>query len=184
MPSRTLPLRRRQTTAGPYVQSRSSGSVIEHERKNAPMKSFFLIFAAFAAYISGAGWEVRSQASASVSATVEFSDGETATVTDFSNSVGVQPNEYVKITLQFPVDFAGQPVTAKPIDGGNTSIGSSILVAGTDGSITFSFLAANHPGGNSVVIQVGATSVCLQLWVMDSANPENNPSTLIAVSHG
>lgn len=146
------------------------------------MKSFFLIFTAFAACICGAGWEVRGQTSAS--ATVEFSDGETATVTDFSNSVGVQPNEYVNITLQFPADFAGQPITAKPIDGGTTSIGSSILVAGTDGSITFSFLAANQPGWNSIVIQVGATNVCLQLWVMDSANPNNNPSNLIAVSHG
>ena len=152
-------------------------SPISKNLRNAVLRRTLLLATFF---LSG---HVFGQA-ANVSATVEFSDGETATVTDFSSSVGVQPNEYVTITLQFPADFAGQPITAKPIDGGTASIGSSILVAGSDGSITFSFLAANHPGRNAVVIQVGATSVCLQLWVMDSANPENNPSTLIAVSHG
>jgi hypothetical protein len=119
-----------------------------------------------------------------VTATVQFSSGQSVSVSDFSNSIGIQPRELVNVRLQIPPDLADQPITAQAIDGGGmTSIGSSIRIAEADGSITFAVLATNHPGRNSIVIRIGSTSVCLQFWVMDSANPKNNPSTLTAVSH-
>ena len=148
------------------------------------MKRFFLICAAFALCVCSGVWQLRGQTTSSVSATVQFSNGETATVTDFSNQIGVQPRELITVTAQFPAaSGAGEPVVVEVLDGGSSSTAGSLPVANADGSVTFMFLAASDPGANRLNVRIGSTGVCLQLWVMDSQNPQNNPPNLVAVSH-
>ncbi len=40
-------------------------------------------------------WQLRAQTTVNASATIQFANGETASVTDFSNPITVQPNEVV-----------------------------------------------------------------------------------------
>ena len=147
------------------------------------MKLFFLLCGASALYICNATCQTAGQTSP-VTASVQFNDGQTATVTDFSGFVGVHPNEAVTITVHFPVASAGTPMVVDLADGGISGIGSSIPVVAADGSATFAFVARAKPGRNSIVVRAGQTSVILQLWVIDSANPQNNPPSMIAVSNG
>jgi len=81
-----------------------------------------------------------------VSATVQFSNSDAITVTDFSDPIGVQPGELVNITLQFSSDFVGQAVKIDAPDGGSSSLGSAMSVVGNDGTITFGFSAAGPTG--------------------------------------
>ena len=118
------------------------------------------------------------------SAIVQFSNGQTVTLTDFSSPIGIQATELITVTVQFGASSAGNPIAVDALDGGSTSVGSSLPVAGPDGSITFQFLATSDAGRNLVTVRSGPSSVSLQLWVMDSENPQNNPSNLVAVSHG
>jgi hypothetical protein len=147
------------------------------------MKKFSLILAGAVFCVCFSNWQSRADTN-NVSATVQLSDDQSITVTDFSNQIGVQPGQVVGITIQFTADKAGEPVVVEAIDGGVTSVGSSLPVLNDDGSLSFTFIARGDPGQNRVGIRIGSTSVCLQLWVIDSANPQNNPSSMIAVSNG
>jgi hypothetical protein len=88
-------------------------------------------------------------ATATVQATIQFSNGQSVTVTDFSNQIGVQPNDFVNITIQFGAHAIGQPVIVEALDGGPVSTGSSIRVVEADGSLSLAFLAAANPGPKS-----------------------------------
>ncbi|HSS96712.1 MAG TPA: hypothetical protein VLK33_06775 [Terriglobales bacterium] len=148
------------------------------------MKCFLLTCAAFAFCVCTGVWQSRGQTPSNVSATVAFDNGETATVTDFSNQIGVQSGEFITITMQFPAgEAAGKPVVVNLPDGGSSSVAGNLPVANSDGSITFMFVATADPGANRVNVHIGSITVCLQLWVMDSRNPQNNPPNLAAVSH-
>jgi hypothetical protein len=135
---------------------------------NVPMKSFFLICAAFALCVCSGVWQLHgsSAPAPTATATVQLSNGKTITFTDFSNQIGVQPHEYVNITVQFASALAGQPVIIEALDGGATSFGSSIPVIDAGGSISFGFLAPNKTGLNSVGLRIGATTVHLQFSVL------------------
>lgn len=149
------------------------------------MKLFLSICAAFALCVCSGVWQLRSQTTSNLSATVQFDDGNVVTITDFSNQVGVQPGEAITVTAQFPAAGAGgKPVIVDLPDGGWNSVGSSLPVADAQGVITFTVIANTQPGQNRVNIRIGLTTVCLQLWVMDSQNPQNNPPNLVAVSQG
>jgi len=123
-------------------------------------------------------------ATATVQATIQFSNGQSVTVTDFSNLIGVQPNDFVNITIQFTPDAIGEPVIVEALDGGPVSTGSSIRVVEADGSLSFAFLAAANPGPKSIGIRGGAGTFRLQFWVLDLANPQNNPPVITAVNQG
>jgi len=148
----------------------------------------FSLCVVFGVYVCGGSWQLRGQTTADVSATVQatiqFSNGQTVNVTDFSNLIGTQPNDFVNITIEFPSDAIGQPVIVEAIDGGSVSTGSSIRVVEADGSLSFAFFGTTKPRLKSVGIRGGAGTFLLQFWVLDLANPQNNPSTLTAVSHG
>jgi hypothetical protein len=115
-----------------------------------------------------------------VTATVQFSNGQSVNITDFSGVIGVQPSELVNVRLQFTPDAIGQPVIVEALEGGHTSIGSAIRVVEADGSLSFSFLATTKPGSRSIGIRRGSKTFRLQLWVLDPANPKNNPPALAA----
>jgi hypothetical protein len=82
------------------------------------------------------------------------------------------------VTLQFTPDAIGQVVTVQALDGGPTSIGSSLRVVEANGSISFVFLAPAKPGAKSIGIRRGSSSFRLQFWVLDPTNPQNNPPTV------
>jgi len=126
-----------------------------------------LVFAAVATFFLITCCNLLHAKAPAVSATVQFSDGSTTTVTDFSEPVGIQPNELVNITIQFGPDAIGGPVIVEAIHGGPTSVGSSIPVIGADGTLSFTFLAPAHPGAKTI----GSTSFLLQFSVVNANRP-------------
>ena len=147
------------------------------------MKVFFSTCVAFALCVCTGIWQLRSQTTTEISAAVQFDDGNAITITDFSNIIGLQPGEDVTVTAQFPAaGAAGEPVIVDLPDGGWNSVGKSLATANAQGAITFTVIANTQPGQNRVNLRVGANTVCLQLWVMDSQNPQNNPPNLTVVS--
>jgi hypothetical protein len=147
------------------------------------MKLFPKILAVAIVCTCGSEWQLRGQTTASVTATVQFSNGETATVSGSSNPIGLQLGDLVHVIVKFPPNAIGQPVVVDGLDGGATSIANSLPVVGNDATFSFSVVAAAKPGSNSVTIRAGLTTFHLNLWVLDPANPKNNPSALTAVSH-
>ena len=126
----------------------------------------FLISIVFVACICAGIWQARGQ-TADVSATVQFSSGQSVTVTDFSIPIPVQPDELVNVTIQFSADAIGEPVKVEASDGGAVSVGNNILVVGDDGNIRFAFHASNNFGQNRIAIH-GAKAFSLQFSVVNS----------------
>jgi hypothetical protein len=115
-------------------------------------------------------------------------DDPTATITFDSNQsvavnsngrvfdlVGLQPSETVAITVQFSTQIAGHILEVEPRDGGCVSSGTSTLLVADDGTISFQFQGGFSPGRYQVSIRDGAQEIALQFWVLDLANPQNNP---------
>jgi hypothetical protein len=119
-----------------------------------------------------------------VTATVQFSNGQSVNVADFSGLIGIQPSELVNVRLQFNPDAIGEPIIIEALGGGRTSIGSSIRVVEADGSLSFAYLATASPGPKSIGIRRGSGTSCMQFWVLDPANPRNNPPVITPGSHG
>jgi hypothetical protein len=103
-----------------------------------------------------------------LSATVQFANGQSVTVTDFSTPIEIQTSEIVNITIQFPPGFEGEPVKVEPTDGGWVSNGSSVLVVNPDGTIRFVFRATNYVGQNGISVEAGSNSFQLQLRVSNA----------------
>ncbi len=117
-----------------------------------------------------------------VTATVQFSSGQSVSVADSSDLIGIQPRELVNIKIQFTADAIGQPVIVEALDGGSTnSIGSSIRVVEADGTLSFAFVATARPGPRSIGIRSGSRTFRLRFWVLDLAHPPNNPPVMTAV---
>ena len=126
------------------------------------MKVFFSICVAFALCVCCYRSQLQASPPPAVTATIQLANGQTMTFTDFSNQIGIQPHDYVNITIKFPPDLAGQPVIIDPIDGGASSFGASIPVTDANGSITFGFLAPNKTGLKSLRFRIGSSSYRLQ----------------------
>lgn len=109
--------------------------------------------------------------SSDVTATIQFSNGDSITVTDFSNEIGVQLNEFINITVQFPPQAIGQPVVVETFDGGTTTVGSSIPVVDSDGTLNFGFFAPSTTGSKSIRVRSGTTVFCLQFSAADASRP-------------
>ena len=118
-----------------------------------------------------ASWQLNAQTSSGLTATIQFSKGQTLTTTDFSQPIGVQVGELVNITLQFPPGRAGEPVTIEALNGGSTSAGSGILAVNPDGSVNFAFVAPAAVGSKSVNIHKGSENFLLRFSVDDATRP-------------
>ena len=114
---------------------------------------------------------IRGQDANTVSATIEFSNGDTITITNFSKQIGIQLNEFVNVTLQFPANEIGNPAVVEQLDRGVTSIGSNIPVVGDDGKLSFTFGAPRETGDDVIAIRVGSSVARLQFSVADAARP-------------
>jgi len=113
-----------------------------------------------------------------VTAVVQLSNGQSVTVLNLSDEVGLEPNETVNVTVQLSADDAGQTMTIEPLDGGVVVGGKSSAVVGDDGSLRFGFKAGGLSGRYQVVLRNNALEIGLHFWVLDLANPQNDPSVL------
>lgn len=115
-----------------------------------------------------------------VTVTIQSSAG-VITVADFSEPVGVRPNEVVTVTVQFAAENAGQDVNVDSLDGGWVSSTSSVV--SNEGAVTFTFNATPNPGQNRVVLRHGSRTLRLQFWVMTSGD-QDNPSVITSTNQG
>jgi hypothetical protein len=135
------------------------------------MKLLFLTCAAFALCICGAQ-QLRGQTTANLSATIQFSNGQTVALDDFSDLVGVQPGEVVTVTIQFASKHAGEAIEVGSLDGG--WIGNASSAVSGQGLVTFRFQAPANYGQIRISVRHGLRTLHLLFWVL-SSNPENNP---------
>jgi hypothetical protein len=119
-----------------------------------------------------------------VTANVQFSNGQSVNVADFSGLIGIQPQELVNVRLQFTPDAFGEPIIIDALGGGRTSIGNSIRVVEADGSLSFAYITTASPGPRSIGIRRGSSTSCMQFWVLDPAHPKNNPPVITPGNHG
>lgn len=117
----------------------------------------------------GSDWQLRGQEVGDVSATITFGNGESVSVTDFSNSINVQSNEVVNITIQFAPADVGEMFKVEAADGGSASLGSNVVVVGENRIITFAFRAPTASGQNAITVQSASRSFSLQFSVADSS---------------
>jgi hypothetical protein len=111
-----------------------------------------------------------------VGATVQFSSGESVTVTDFSEPMGVAPGEVVHLTVNIPGTESGEDVSVRSLDGGRVISNDNAI---TDvGTFSFVFKATPNIGENRVELRYGMRRLRLQFWVLDTANPQNNPPVI------
>lgn len=135
------------------------------------MKIFPLIIGAIFLIFAGLV-PVNAQSAPDVSATIQFNNGQTVTIDDFSDQIGVQPGETVTVTIQFDSSHAGESIDVGSLDGGWISNASTLI--SDEGQATFSFQSTATPGGERVVVHYGLRTLRIQFWAL-SSNPEDNP---------
>lgn len=91
-----------------------------------------------------------------------------------TSRVGLDPNQVVTITLQFPVTRIGQPVAIQALDGGKVFLGSNLGLS-SNGALQFQFQANQEPGLTQVQVWLGSDEYGLQFYVFDPTHPERNP---------
>jgi hypothetical protein len=114
-----------------------------------------------------------------VTATVQFTNGQTIQTNDFSDPIGVQPGETVTVTVQFAPNNIGEPTSVGSLDGGRISNASNAV--NDQGIVSFTFQAAASPGLSRVVVQHGLRMLRMQFWAL-SPNPQNNPPVIVSVN--
>ena len=95
-----------------------------------------------------------------------------------SDRIGLQPDQTVDVTVQLSASKAGRMIMIEPLDGGRLIGAFNQLVVASDGTISFRFQIGHDPGVYQVSLHDGAKELGLQFWVLDSQNPENNPTVV------
>jgi hypothetical protein len=91
--------------------------------------------------------------------------------------VGIDPNQTVGVTLQYPAAMAGQEIVAEAIDGGRLNYHGKNLAIDSKGQLSFEFTARDVPGDARITLYDGDTISLLQLWVRDVNHPERSPKS-------
>jgi hypothetical protein len=141
-------------------------------------KPSLLISAGAALCLAAGSWQLRGQTT-DVSATVQFRNGQTVAIDDFSDPIGVQPGEVVSVTIQFAPNHAGEVIKVESLDGGRIS--NTSRAVSDEGSITFAFQAVGGAGQNRVMVRHGFQTLRVQFWVL-SSNPRNNPPVITSAN--
>jgi hypothetical protein len=140
------------------------------------MKRLLLACTAIAMCICGPSWQLRAQTTADPVVTVQFSNGQTVIVKDFSEPVGVAPNGILHLTVALPGAVVGERVHIGSLDGGHVISRNDVTT--DQGTVSFVFQATANVGQNRVELRHGARKLRLQFWVLDTANPQNNPPVI------
>jgi hypothetical protein len=112
---------------------------------------------------------------AGATATIRFSSGQSLSIVDLSDLIGIQPSEVVSVTMQLALQEIGHTFDIEALDGGR------ILSRGTvaeDGTISFTFRAPPNAGLDRIAIRGVSKTLRMQFWVLDAANPQNNPPVI------
>jgi hypothetical protein len=96
--------------------------------------------------------------------------------TDFG-LLGIRPEQSVTVTVQFPAEMAGQPVTAEVLDGGSLTLPEGGLIADENGQVTFSF-QSGILGACRINVHLADDANFVRFWVVDLDCPESNPPEL------
>ena len=140
------------------------------------MKLFLSTCVAFALCICSAVPQLQSQVPSNIFATVQFSNGQNLTVTDFAEPIGIGPNATIHLTLALSGSAAGEHVTVAPLDGGRVLSHDNVISG--NGTIALAFRASGNIGLHRVELRHGVHKLRLQFWVLDPVNPQNNPSVI------
>jgi hypothetical protein len=93
--------------------------------------------------------------------------------------VGIAPDQWLAVTVQYPLSQVGHRITAEALDGGHIiSTAGTTLLVGADGTIHFQFQAGHGPGFNHIALHDAGDELGLQFWVLDQQNPGRNPPNL------
>src|SRR2546423_3209550 len=82
--------------------------------------------------------------------------------------IGVNLNQVVPVTLQFPADKAGMPVAVGSLDGGEI-LGSHAVVLPT-GKVLFTFRAP-EPGVYRLMVELSGEQHRIEFYVIDPSRP-------------
>jgi hypothetical protein len=93
--------------------------------------------------------------------------------TDFG-LLGVRPDQIVSVSVQFPPEYVGQPVSAGTLDGGAITLPEGGLVVDSNGMVTFQF-QGGFLGACRVNVHLADDANFLQFWVVDVDCPDSNP---------
>lgn len=94
--------------------------------------------------------------------------------------IGLQSNQTVDVSVQFPAERAGESIPVSVWDGGKISTANNNAVIGSDGRLTFTFQAGAAPGLYRVVLQPASEEYCVRFWVIDPNQPEKKPPISLA----
>lgn len=114
---------------------------------------------------------------ASLNAVITYGLGQTLIPGSYrgvTRRVGLDPNQVVTVTLQFPVTRTGEPVAIEPLDGG-TILGPAKTHLSRTGALQFQFQANKEPGLTQVRVRLGSDEYGLQFYVFDPRYPEKKP---------
>jgi hypothetical protein len=92
--------------------------------------------------------------------------------------VGLEPQQIVAVTLQYPVALAGRPASIEPLDGGKVITSGQNLIIGADGTLRFEYQAGANPGLYQIRVHYDVQAIALQFWVFDHAHLDNTPPVL------
>jgi len=119
--------------------------------------------------------------SRAISATVDYGNDAIFQPTkhdpDFDR-LGLRPQQLVTITVQFPVDLAGQVILVDPLEGGSLTVPEEGVFIGVDGNITFQFQGGDAFGACRLAVHQPDDSNFIQFWIVDPDHPENTPPDL------
>jgi hypothetical protein len=119
--------------------------------------------------------------SRAVSATVDYGNDNVFVPAKHAiefDRLGVQPGTTVTVTVQFPVELAGQLILVDPLDGGSVNVPDEGLFIGNDGTVTFQFQSGSQFGAARVAVHQPDDSNYVKFWVVDPDHPENTPPDL------
>jgi hypothetical protein len=108
-----------------------------------------------------------------------FADGKSLTTSaegGLSDLVALQPDEVVKLQLNFPLSAAKQRIVVQSLDGGFASGTENTVDA--DGTLNVTFQAGASPGLNRILVINQGTSSILRFWVTNTSDPTANPPQL------
>ena len=119
--------------------------------------------------------------SRALAATIDYGNGAIFNPekggTDF-NQLGLDPEQKVSVTVQFPVEMAGQAILTEPLDGGLLTLPDGGLIVGADGTVNFQFQAGDFFGSCRIAVHQPDDSNFVRFWIVDSECPANNPPNL------
>lgn len=92
--------------------------------------------------------------------------------------LGLRPEQAVTVTVQFPVELAGQSIVAAPLDGGVLTIPDDGLIVASDGTVTFPLQAGESVGACRIAVHQPDDMNVIHFWIIDAENPGNNPENL------